>query len=96
MASTLIKKPVISEKSISAQSSGNKYTFLVEGQATAADIKKAVNEAFGVDVVKANVINLPAKSKRFRRIKGQRAARKHVVVTLKKGQSIPLFEEESK
>lgn len=96
MLSSVIKKPVISEKSISAQSSGNKYTFLVEGRATAQQVAKSVKETFGVEVVKTNIVNLPGKVKRFRRIKGERAGRKHAIVTLKKGQSIPLFEEESK
>ncbi|MDD5605837.1 MAG: 50S ribosomal protein L23 [Patescibacteria group bacterium] len=96
MLNSVVKKPVISEKSISAQSSGNKYTFLVSAQATAKQVAMAVTDAFGVEVVKTNVINLPAKIKRFRRIKGIRAGRKHVVVTLKKGQTIPLFEEETK
>ena len=96
MRSSVIKKPVISEKSISAQSSGNKYTFLVESHATAADVVAALKASFDVDVVKTNIVNLPAKVKRFRRVLGTRARRKHAIVTLKAGQSIPLFEEEAK
>lgn len=93
MRSSVIKKPVISEKSISAQSSGNKYTFLVENRATSKEVANDVEASFGVNVVKTNVINLPGKKKRFKRILGVRARRKHVIVTLKAGQSIPLFEE---
>lgn len=93
MFKSVIKKPVISEKSISAQSSGNKYTFLVEGRATASEVVANIKAVFGVDVVKTNIINLPAKAKRYRRVAGLRARRKHAIVTLKAGQSIPLFEE---
>jgi large subunit ribosomal protein L23 len=93
MLKNVIKKPVISEKSITAQSGGNKYTFLVEHDATAKEVASSIKGSFGVDVVKTNVVNLPGKKKRFKRILGVRARRKHVIVTLKAGQSIPLFEE---
>lgn len=89
----IVKKPVISEKSISQQSTGNKYTFLINPRATRDQVKKAVSKLFDVTVESVNIVCLPSKAKTFKRIGGKRAARKHAIVTLKKGDSIALFEE---
>jgi len=90
--SVIIKKPVISEKSIS-QGVTSKYTFLVNKKATKPQIQDAISKLFNVTVVSVNLINLPGKEKRFKRIVGRRSNRKHAVVTLKSGETITLFEE---
>ena len=43
----IIRKPVITEKSMAAMSE-NKYTFIVHMNANKVQIKKAVEEVFGV------------------------------------------------
>lgn len=88
----IIRKPVISEKSIS-QGRISKYTFLVDSKATRNQIKKAVSELFKVTVRSVSIVRLPGKPKTYRRVSGKRAARKHAVVTLKQGETIALFEE---
>ncbi len=90
---TVVKKPVISEKSISQQGAANKYTFLVDRSATQDQIKKEVGKIFNVTVESVNIVRLPGKSKTFKRISGSQAERKHAIVTLKKGDTITLFEE---
>jgi large subunit ribosomal protein L23 len=88
----VIKRPLISEKSI-AQGVVNKYTFLVERTAEKATIAKAIEKLFKVHVTDVNVVNLIGKIKKFRKIVGHRNTRRKAIVTLKKGDRIPLFEE---
>jgi len=89
---SIIKRPIISEKSI-AQGAVSKYTFLVAQAAPKAQIARAVEKIFKVKVTGVNVINLTGKQKKFRRQLGARAARRKAVVTLKAGDRITLFEE---
>ena len=56
-------KPVISEKSMDDAAS-RKYTFKVAKDATKPEIKAAVEEAFGVEVVRVNTVNVGGKKKR--------------------------------
>ncbi|RLC37923.1 50S ribosomal protein L23 [candidate division Kazan bacterium] len=92
--SIIIKKPIISEKSIS-QGAVNKYTFQVAGGSTKPAIAKAIEKLFNVTVIKVNTVKLPGKPKQFKRIKSYRSNRHHAVVTLKAGDKITLFEDSS-
>ncbi len=83
----LIKKPHITEKSTALNKIG-KYVFIVEPSATKNEIKKAVKRIYGVDVVKVEIINRPAKRRRFRGQRGRQAGYKKSIVTLKQGQRI--------
>lgn len=89
---SVIKRPIISEKSI-AQGVVNKYTFLVNQAATKEQVAKSIEKLFKVTVTNVNIINLAGKQKRFRRQLGERSARRKAVVTLKAGDRITLFEE---
>mgnify|MGYP005969741967 CR=1 FL=1 len=60
----IIKKPVITERSMMG-AQDNKYTFEVAVDAGKIEIKKAVEEIFGVKVAKVNTIKLPGKWKRM-------------------------------
>ena len=60
----IIKKPVITERSMMGLAD-NKYTFEVARDAGKIEIKKAVEEIFGVKVASVNTINMPAKAKRL-------------------------------
>jgi large subunit ribosomal protein L23 len=84
-----IKRPHITERSGSLNALG-KYTFMVKRGATKPEIKKAVKEIYKVDVVAVNVINRPAKTKRFRGAKGKQEGYRKAIVTLKTGQKIDL------
>lgn len=88
----IIKQPVVSEKSIS-QGAVNKYTFLVNGDATKSQVEGAVKQLFKVEVTAVNITNIKGKVKNYRRVKGVRADQKKAVITLKAGQRINLFEE---
>ena len=51
----IIRKPVITEKSMAAMAE-KKYTFIVHMSANKVQIKKAVEEVFGVKVEKVQTI----------------------------------------
>ena len=77
----IIKKPVITERSMMG-AQDNKYTFEVAVDAGKIEIKKAVEEIFGVKVMKVNTIKLPGKWKRMGVHVGKRPDIKKAVVTL--------------
>ena len=60
----------------------HKYTFKVPVTANKVEIKKAVEEVFGVKVAKVNTIKMLGKVKRMGRYEGRRASYKKAIVTL--------------
>lgn len=97
-AHDIIRKPIISERSmeVTFDREGNeikKYTFEVPTSANKVEIKKAVEEVFGVKVAAVNTINVTGKLKRMGRYEGRRASYKKAIVTLAKGsKTIEFFE----
>ncbi len=95
LASEVVIKPVISEKSMDETQRG-KYTFRVHGAANKLQVKRAVEELFKVDVVAVNVLTTKAKEKvrnrRRGRTTGWTSPWKKAVVTVAAGQKIEFFE----
>jgi len=88
----IIRKPVISERSMMGLAD-NKYTFEVAPDAGKIEIKKAIEEIFGVKVIKVNTIKIPGKMKRMGVHVGRRPDRKKAVVTLSEdSKKIEIFE----
>ena len=88
----IIRKPVITEKSMAAMSE-NKYTFIVHMSANKVQIKKAVEEVFGVKVEKVQTVRTMGKTKRVGVHVGKRADQKKAIVTLAKdSKGIEFFE----
>jgi large subunit ribosomal protein L23 len=89
----VIIEPVVSEKSYSLMDNGV-YTFIVNPQANRIEIRNAVEEIFGVRVVKVNTLNRRGKRKRNRKSFsfGSRSNTKRAIVTLQAGDRIDLFE----
>jgi large subunit ribosomal protein L23 len=69
----------------------NKYVFKVYPGATKQQIKKSVEDIYGVTVTAVNTVNLPRKFRNYGRTPGWKAGYKKAVVTLKEGDSIELF-----
>jgi large subunit ribosomal protein L23 len=86
-------RPVVSEKSYSLMDD-NVYVFVVDPSATKVDVRRAVENAFGVRVANVNTLNRKGKTKRNRKNNtlGHRPDTKRAVVTLADGDSIDLFE----
>jgi large subunit ribosomal protein L23 len=77
----IIRKPVITEKSMAAMAE-KKYTFIVHMSANKVQIKKAVEEVFGVKVDDVKTMRVEGKQKRVGVHIGKRADFKKAVVKL--------------
>lgn len=77
----VIIKPVISERSMD-DAQDKKYTFKVAVDANKTQVKLAIEEIFGVEVEKVNIMNVNGKLKRMGRNVGRTAASKKAIVTL--------------
>lgn len=89
-ARTIIVAPVISEKSFAA-ADGGKYTFVVARGATKPEIRRAVEQIWGVHVLKVNTMRRRGKSVRRHFQWGKRSDSRRAVVTLAAGEKIELF-----
>ena len=88
----ILLNPVISERSMD-DAVDKKYTFKEATTANKTQIKAAVEEAFGVEVVKVNVMNNEGKLKRQGRYVGRTPSYKKAIVTLsEKSKAIEFFE----
>ena len=87
----LLRRPIITEKSTLLQERG-RYVFEVSPGATKHQIKKAVEIAFDVSVVKVNTMNVRGKKKRFGPRLVARPGWKKAIVQLAPGNTITIFE----
>jgi large subunit ribosomal protein L23 len=94
LAQVLIK-PILTEKANAQQEKLKRYAFKVNRRANKLEIKKAVEEFYGVSVVDVNTLVAPGKNKtRFTKagfIKGVRPAYKKALVTVAEGDTIDLY-----
>ncbi len=89
-------RPRISEKSYGLAQERNTYMFLVPTSVNKHEISDAVAAQFKVTVTNVNVANSKGKAKRTvrkggRPIMGKRADTKKAYVTLKTGDTLPVF-----
>jgi large subunit ribosomal protein L23 len=93
--SDVLIRPILSEKANAQQDKLRRYSFRVSKQANKLEIKKAVEEFYGVNVVDVNTLVVPGKNKtRFTKagfIKGQKPGFKKAVVTVAEGDTIDLY-----
>lgn len=87
----ILVKPLITEKATEL-SALNKYVFEIAPSMNKVEVKKAIRAIYNVEPVDVNVLNFSGKKVRFGRIRGKRKAWKKAVVTLKKGDSIEVYE----
>lgn len=91
----IIVKPIITEKMTAIGEKLQQYGFHVDRNANKLQIKNAIKDIYGVEVVSVNTMNYEGKRKsRFTKtgvIAGKAAAFKKAVVTLAKGETIDFF-----
>lgn len=91
----IIIKPVITEKMTDLGGKLNRYGFIVAKKANKIQIKNAVEDFYGVDVVAVNTMNYSGKEKsRFTKagaITGRTSAYKKAIVTLAEGETIDFY-----
>ncbi len=91
----ILLKPIVTEKMTAHGEKLNRFGFLVDKKANKIQIKKAVEEMYGVNVVAVNTMIYAGKNKsRFTRtgvISGKTNSLKKAVVTLAEGDTIDFY-----
>ena len=62
----VVLRPIITENSMD-MAAEKKYAFKVAADANKTEVRKAIEEIFGVDVAKVNILNVSGKRKRLGR-----------------------------
>ena len=93
--SDVLIKPILSEKANKQTEKMNRYSFVVDKKANKLEIKKAVENFYGVQVDHVNTIVVPSKKKaKYTKagfIVGRKPSKKKAIVTVAKGESIDLY-----
>jgi large subunit ribosomal protein L23 len=93
----VLVKPVLTEKVNKQIEKLRSYTFIVDRKSNKLEIKKAIEEFYGVTVVDVNTSVVPAKAKsRMTKsgvLSGFKPAKKKAVVTVAEGEEINLYGE---
>jgi len=93
--SEVLIKPILSEKVNKQSEKLNRYAFVVNRKANKLEIKKAVEEFYGVQVSNVNTTVIPGKAKsRFTKaglLSGRKSAKKKAFVTVADGETIDLY-----
>jgi large subunit ribosomal protein L23 len=94
LAEVLIK-PILTEKANAQQEKLRRYAFRVNKKANKLEIKKAVEEFYGVTVTNVNTAVAPGKNKtRYTKagfIQGAKSSYKKAFVTVAEGETIDLY-----
>lgn len=88
----IIKKPLVTEKTTNLIQNHNQYVFYVHPKANKIQVREAIEKIFKVKVERVNVIKLKGKLRRRGLTSGRTPDKKKVVVKLKKGNKINIFE----
>jgi len=88
--SLILKQPHITEKATNL-AKNNQYVFEIFPSVNKTQVKKAVEELFGVEVLKVRIINVPPKKRRLGMIEGEKKGFKKAIVKIKEGQKIEIL-----
>ena len=96
---SIIIRPILSEKGTLLSETQNKFIFQVEKHSNKLEIKKAVEEKFKVKIKKVATLNIKGKNKNMTirsnghilRTSGNRSSWKKAIITLEKGFSIDML-----
>jgi len=95
--SDVLIKPILSEKANKQAEKSNRYAFVVNRKANKLEIKKAVEQFYGVQVQEVNTLVMPSKQKaKYTKagfLVGRKPAKKKAVVTVAEGETIDLYSE---
>ncbi len=94
MKTSLIKRPLITEKTLQLANEQNVYVFEVDYKATKTQIQSAIEEIFEVEVERVNTQLMPSKRRKVgkKRMPKLSTSSKKAMVKLSDGQTIELFD----
>ena len=91
----ILLKPIITEKMTAQGEDLNRYGFIVEKTANKLQIKKAVEELYGVTVASINTMRYGGKTKsRYTKtgiVRGKSSSYKKAIITLEEGETIDFY-----
>jgi large subunit ribosomal protein L23 len=87
----VLKKPIVTEKATRVMGEGNHYTFLVDRRASKDQIKRAVEQMYGVQVIGVRTVNRKAGQRRLKYGWVRPGVTKKALVRLPEGQTIEVF-----
>jgi len=92
---SIIIKPILTEKMMSETEQFNRYGFVVDKKSNKIEIRKAIEELFGVEVLAIRTMNYPPVRKtRYTKsgvVSGKANAYKKAIVEVAEGQSIDFY-----
>ncbi len=95
MAKRILIRPIITEKAELLTEKLNQYSFMVDKKANKIEIRKAVEDMYGVSVEAVNTMVMPGKVKnrstRSGILRGRISSFKKAVVTLTQGEEIDFY-----
>ena len=93
--SEVLVKPILTEKANAQQDKLRRFAFKVARKANKLEIKKAIEEFYGVTVTDVNTAVIPGKNKtRYTKagfVKGQKPAYKKAMVTVAEGETLDIY-----
>lgn len=90
LANRVLLSPRITEKSFVLSERGE-YTFRIGLSATKSEVKRSVEEVYGVHVEAVHTVTVPSRKRAFGRTIGMQAKVKKAIVKLRKGDTIEMF-----
>jgi large subunit ribosomal protein L23 len=93
--SEVLIRPILTEKANAQQEKLRRYAFKVNRKANKLEIKKAVEDFYGITVVDVNTVVVPSKARsrstKAGLITGRKPGYKKALVTVAVGESIDLY-----
>ncbi|MCD6224477.1 MAG: 50S ribosomal protein L23 [Deltaproteobacteria bacterium] len=88
----IIKRPLVTEKTVLLKEESNQFSFEVDRAANRIEIRRAVEQIFKVKVASVKTIQVKGKTKQKGKIIGKRKDWKKAIVRLLPGERIEFFE----
>ena len=93
--SAVLIKPIVTEKSNKLSDKSRTYAFRIDRKANKLEVKKAIEEFYGVTVTEVNTVVVPAKAKsKFTKagvVAGRKPSYKKAYVKVADGETIDLY-----
>jgi large subunit ribosomal protein L23 len=91
----ILIRPILTEKANAQQEKLRRYAFKVNRKANKLEIKKAVEDFYGITVVDVNTVVVPSKARsrstKAGLITGRKPGYKKALITLAEGDTIDLY-----
>ncbi len=91
----ILIRPVITEKATADSEESNRFAFVVDRKANKIEIKKAIEELYGVNIESVKTMVVPGKKKsRYTKkgmVTGNSGAYKKAIVQVANGETIDLY-----